>query len=385
MARIAGSLQIEDDTQTPARPSLYEQYRSRRNRLIAHPTFQRWAIAFPLTRWIARRQANDLFRLTTGFVHSQILHACVELGVFAQLADAPGSVDEIAARIGVPEEGTARLLQAAAALRLIRCDASGTWRLDDLGAVVAGNPGIRAMIRHHAMLYRDLSDPVSLLRKGGRETHTEQFWAYGRDDSASGERAAAYSDLMAASNDLIAAEVVQNYEFSRHEVILDIGGGNGAFLAAIASRAPQSQLWLFDLPSVAELAKQRFKADGIDNRATCIGGDFFTDALPTGADCVTLVRVLCDHDDSAALALLKNIHRAMRSGDVLLVAEPMAGHDADGSAVAAYFSMYFLAMRSGRCRTPQQLCDLLKAAGFRSSRPKPTRMPLFSGLILAHK
>ncbi len=385
MARTAGSLQIEDDTQTPARPSLYEQYRSRRNRLVAHPTFQRWAIAFPLTRWVARLQANDLFRLTTGFVHSQILYACVELGVFAHLADAPGTVDEIAARIGVPEEGTARLLEAAAALRLIRCDAGGTWRLDDLGAVVAGNPGIRAMIRHHAMLYRDLSDPVSLLREGGGETHTEQFWAYGRDDSLSGERAAAYSDLMAASNDLIAAEVLQNYDFSKHKIILDIGGGNGAFLAAIAKEVRDAELWLLDLPGVAELAKRRFEADGIADRATCIGGDFFADAIPTGADCITLVRVLCDHDDRAALALLENIRRAMRNGDTLLVAEPMAGHDADGSAIAAYFSMYFLAMRSGRSRTPQQLCGLLRTAGFRSCRPKPTRMPLFSGLILAHK
>ncbi|MCC7280468.1 MAG: methyltransferase, partial [Chromatiaceae bacterium] len=50
-----------------------------RNRLLASPAFQRWAVDFPLTRPIAQRRARALFDVTAGFVYSQILFACVRL------------------------------------------------------------------------------------------------------------------------------------------------------------------------------------------------------------------------------------------------------------------------------------------------------------------
>lgn len=352
--------------------------------MIARPGFQRWASGFWPTRWIARRQAGELFRITTGFVHSQVLRVCVELDLLDALKAGPHTPEEIAARTGLSNDSTDRLLDAAAALRLVCRTSTGQWVLDDLGTVVAANPGIQAMVRHHAMLYRDLDDPVALLSDATTDTETSRFWAYARNDPVTSDQASAYSDLMAASQDLIAAEVTRSYDFSKHDVVLDIGGGNGTFLIAAAERFAGPRLWLFDLPEVANLARNRFVSAGLSDRTTCHGGDFFNDEIPTGADCLTLVRVLCDHDDDAALALLETIRRAMRPGDCLLVAEPLAGQGADGRALAAYFDMYFLAMRSGRCRTADQIGQLLHSAGFAGWSARRTRMPLFTGLIVAH-
>ena len=55
------------------------------------------------------------------------------------------------------------------------------------------------------------------------------------------------------------------------------------------------------------------------------GGDFRTDPLPKGADIVSLVRVIHDHDDEAALAILNAAWKALPEGGTLLLAEPMAG------------------------------------------------------------
>ncbi len=352
--------------------------------MIARPAFQRWASGFWPTRWIARRQAGELFRITTGFVHSQVLKACVELGVLDDLKAEPRTTEEVAARTGLSNDSAGRLLDSAAALRLVCRTSTGNWTLDDLGAVVAANSGIQAMIRHHAMLYRDLDDPVALLNDTTTETETSRFWAYARNDQVTSDQASAYSDLMAASQDLVAAEVTRSYDFSKHDIVLDIGGGNGTFLISVAEQFTGARLWLFDLPEVAKLAQNRLDGAGHSDRTTCHGGDFFNDEIPTGADCLTLVRVLCDHGDDAALALLEAVRRAMRPGDCLLVAEPLAGQDADGRALAAYFDMYFLAMRSGRCRTPDQIGYLLHKAGFASWSALRTRMSLFTGLIVAH-
>ena len=49
------------------------------------PAFRRWAVAFPLTRGVARHRTRALFDLCAGFVYSQILLACVQLRLFDML------------------------------------------------------------------------------------------------------------------------------------------------------------------------------------------------------------------------------------------------------------------------------------------------------------
>ena len=135
-----------------------------RDRMLESPNFQRISTAFPLTRGVARREAQQLFDLCAGFVYSQILFACVSLGVFDALKAGPLSVLALSQRLSLTSAATERLMRAAVALRLIAARGKGRYGLGMLGAALNGNPSIVAMIRHHAMLYRDLGDPVSLLR-----------------------------------------------------------------------------------------------------------------------------------------------------------------------------------------------------------------------------
>ncbi|WP_425088116.1 methyltransferase [Stappia sp.] len=369
----------------PARLSLVARLRHWRNRLIASASFQNRVASLPGLRRIARRNARDLFRINAGFLYSQILFAAVESGLLTRLKDGGRSADALATACGLPPAPMERLLIAAQGLKLVTRLGDGSWWLDDLGAVVAGNPGIAAMIRHHAMVYRDMSDPLALLTSTG-ETETSRFWAYaGADhpDRMDARTAGAYSDLMHHSQDLIATEVLRAYDFSPHRRLLDIGGGDGTFLSAVAARHPALDLLLFDLPAVAERAEKAMDARGLGARTRCFGGSFFDDPIPLGADCLSLVRVLCDHEDAAVLALLRAIRAAMGPQDTLLIAEPMAGPDDDRRFAAAYFEFYFLAMRSGHCRTPAHLRDLLRQAGFSRISERRTGMPLFAGLLVA--
>ena len=375
---------------SPPRPGLRhsvgQRLRGFRNRLVADAGFQQRVAKFPLTRRFARRQSEDLFRAATGFVQSQILFACVEIDLFALLAKGPLSAQDIASRTSLPLPSIERLLPAARALGLIRIGGNGRWILDDTGAVISGNEGIRAMIRHHAMLYRDLADPVALLRNPGRETETAAYWAYAgarAGEGVSGPEAETYSALMRSSQDLVATEILDAYPLGEHRAILDVGGGEGAFVAAVGARHDAPALHIFDLPPVAERATAVMAKAGFGDRFTAHGGNFFTDPIPGTTDCVTLVRVLCDHDDAAALALLKNIRSSINIDATLLIAEPMDGDDTGGALAAAYFGLYFLAMRSGACRSPQRITDLLETAGFGSIRRVPTRNPLFASVICA--
>ncbi len=356
-----------------------------RNRILISPRFQRFATRFALTRPEARRRARALFDLVAGFTYSQILAACVETRLLELLADGPLDVDSIAAQTALPVPGALCLLRAAAALGLVEPLGGQTaWTLGSAGAALLGNRGIAEMVAHHHLLYADLADPVALLRRGGGGGALSGLWGYaetpGSGDSAA---VAAYSALMAASQPMVAAQTIDAYPFHRHRRLLDVGGGEGAFLAAVGDRVPGLELGLFDLPAVCDRARVRLDERGLGARAHVHPGDFTADALPSGYDVISLVRVLHDHDDGPAQALLRAIHAALPAGGRLVIAEPMAETPGAEPAGAAYFGLYLLAMGSGRPRSPAEIGAMLKSAGFARVRTLATAIPLTARVIVA--
>ncbi|MFO1415227.1 MAG: methyltransferase [Burkholderiales bacterium] len=355
-----------------------------RNRLVGDPGFRRFTARMPLTRPIARRKARAAFDLTAGFVYSQVLQAAVRLGLLRVLAERPQTVEVVARRIGVPPAATARLLEAAVALDLAADRGEHRYGLGETGAAIAGDPAICAMIEHHAVFYRDLADPVGLLR-GTVTPELRTYWAYASADrphDLADASVASYSALMADSQSLIAGEVTAACDLRRHACLLDVGGGEGAFVAAAAAACPDLRFILFDLPAVVPRAQKRLAPLGLGDRVRFEGGDFKHGPLPRGADVATLVRVLHDHDDDVAAALLAKVRAALAPGGTVVIAEPMA--DGPGAArVAAYFAMYFLAMGSGRLRDFGAQRALLENAGFTGVRRLRTALPLQTSVVTA--
>ncbi|RAI57670.1 methyltransferase [Roseicella frigidaeris] len=369
-------------------PGTLDRLRDLREGLVANPRFRRWAARFPLTRPVARRRTRALFDLCAGFVYSQVLLACVRLRLCELLrAEGAMSAAALAPRLGLDEAAAQRLLGAAASLGLVARRRGGRFALGPLGAALVGNAGLVAMVEHHAALYADLRDPVALLRGEGRgATDLARLWPYAgeaRPEALGAAEVAAYSTLMAASQAMIAEEVLDVAPLRAHRCLLDLGGGEGVFLAAAAARAPHLQLLLFDLPAVAERARARFAREGLGGRAQAIGGDFLRDPLPAGADLISLVRVLHDHDDDVALAILRAARRALPTDGSLLLAEPMAGTPDAEPAGEAYFGFYLLAMGQGRPRRPAEIDGLLRAAGFGPARLLRTGTPLLVRAMLA--
>ncbi len=362
-----------------------ERIRDFRNRKVADPAFRRWAGRFPLTRPIARRQAKALFDLTAGFVYSQVLAACVRVDLFEMLAAGPADIGAIAAHAGLPRQGAHRLLKAAAALDLVEARGNDRYALGPLGAALVRNAGVTAMILHHDILYGDLRDPLALLA-GQAKSELTHYWAYAgaeQERPAEPRRHEVYTRLMAASQAFVTAEVLDAYPFGRHRLLLDVGGGDATFLIAAARAAAGLKLALFDLPPVAAIARQHIVAAGLADRAMAHEGSFFADDLPRGADLVTVNRVLHDHDDASALAILRAIRKAIAPEGTLLIAEPMAGTPGAEASGDAYFGFYLLAMGQGRPRTVDEIKRLLARSGFVRAREIATNTPLIARIVVA--
>lgn len=369
----------------PPAISFGDRWRSWRDALLASRRFQSWAAAFPLTRPIARRHAGELFDLCAGFVYSQVLVACVRLKLFEQLQAGPLRADVLTTRLAMPQASAMALLDAASALRLLERRSDGRYGLGPLGAAMLGNAGIAAMVEHHAALYADLADPVALLRGADGEQRLANYWPYSiavPSAAVTQDSVAPYTELMSASQPMIAAEVLAAYPLHKHRCLLDVGGGDGSFLVAAARRAPQLQLRLFDLPGVAGIARAKLNAADVLGRTEIFGGDFLRDPLPQGADVISLIRVVHDHDDEAVLRLFANIRAVLPPDGVLLLGEPLAG--ASGrDRVSAYFDIYLRVMGQGRARRFEDLVRLLGVSGFSTVRRRRTRIPLIASVLVA--
>jgi len=369
--------------------SLYDVWLDFQEKCLTSQKFHDFATKFPLTRPIVRKRQSELFDIVSGFVYSQILSACVELGLFSHpKMKAPGAtLEEISeiTKLGLDE--TRRLMDGAVSLRLFE-KRHGKYRYGDLGAALSINKGVLAMIGHHGEFYKDLIEPIELLKSGRRETHLSRYWDYARNDdpaAVDGEKVSAYSELMSESQLMVSKEVLASFNFSSFKTLLDVGGGQGTFLTCIAESYTDLEIKLFDLPEVAKRAEATFVSNELSTRATCYGGSFFDDDLPKGADLISLVRILHDHDDEPVMKILAAVYKALDKGGQLIVCEPMSTGNSAHRIADAYFNFYLYAMGSGRPRTPDYLMKMLKEVGFSHVRSEKVRSPLITSILVGEK
>lgn len=340
----------------------------------------------PILRRIARHEGEALFDLVAGFVNSQTLMALVELRILHILNDGAQPAQTLAVRCDIPTDRMQILLQAGAGLGLLRRQKDGRFALKMRGASLLGVPGLEGMVRHHRALYADLADPVAFLR-GGQQTELARFWPYvfGAAGAVDPAVTATYSELMADSQGLVAEDTLRMVDLRGVTRLLDIGGGTGAFLVAVGAACPDVHLDLFDLPVVVTGAAARFSAAGLTARATIHPGSFRDDALPRGADAISLIRVLYDHSDSTVAHLLSAVLDTLPPGGRLIISEPMSGGAKPDRSTDVYFSLYTLAMQTGRTRSCAEIATLLASVGYVNIRTHWGFRPFVTSAVTAEK
>ncbi len=360
----------------------FGRIRQRLMKLVSQPGFQSWASRFPLTRRIARKDGEQLFDLVAGFAYSQVLFAIVKLDILEHLRNQPLSAEVLASKTGLTPERLEMLCNAGVALELLSIDKNGCYQLARLGAATLGVPGLRQMILHHDLLYQDIADPVAFLA-GQTSPSLAEFWPYVRTETAkevSGEAANKYSELMAASQRMVAEETLDTVDFGQFHSLMDVGGGTGAFLTEVTKRHPEIHVTLFDLPAVVEAAKSM----PVLPDAQLIGGSFLEE-LPEGNDAISLIRVLYDHSDTTVSQLLGRVFDALPSGGLVIISEPMTGGSHPNRSGDVYFSLYTLAMKTGKARAPETIANFLENSGFQQIRTHKSARPFVTSVVTAHK
>lgn len=300
------------------------------------------------------------------------LRLACDLGLADLLADGPLPVEELAERTGTHSRSLCRMLRALACRGVFEEHEEGVFGPTRLSEVMRGDhplafadscPLLPFDVRawsalEHAVRTGEPAFPVV----NGEEYH--DYLAHRPEDSARADGS------MRGVNALHLRTVLPHCDWAGVRTLVDVGGGDGGFLAAVLARFPQMRGTLLDQAHVLERAPEVLAEAGVADRCTTVAGDFFGE-IPAGADCYLLKTVLPGWDDARARTLLRGVRAAMRPDSRLVLLEGvlLPGNEFD---LGKLVDLHTLVLTGGRHRTGEELSALLRDAGLRLVRQHPT-------------
>lgn len=323
--------------------------------------------------------AGQLLHLITGYWISQAICVAAELGLADLLGKRGRPVDHLAREAGVDAAALYRLLRALASSGVFAEVAPREFALTPMGVLLKrdmpGNLRDFARMQADGWHWRAWGALLESLRSG----RTARFDAGPAGEAAHNcfeylatcpGSAAIFDAAMTGYTSQVHAAVTETYDFSAARVVMDVGGGQGALLAAVLDEYPNLNGVLFDRQTVIAGAHQTFAQYDVAARAQAIGGDFFV-AVPRGADTVMLCAVIHDWDDAQATAILQRVVEAMPSDGRVLIIENVIPEDNEAHP-GKLIDLEMLLLTGGRERTLQEFATLLGAAGLCIRRVLPT-------------
>jgi acetylserotonin N-methyltransferase len=327
------------------------------------------------------RRIWDLFLSGT---YQGTIVAADDAGIFAALAKSPATIEELAQGLDFDVRATGIVLRLLASLDLL-VQRDGAFQLTNQAALYLVKDGpfywgnmMRTAVSHW---HRDTA-LAKLKAKGSAEAvgpeGTPAPTGSGRpaDGWAAGEIAIGRAHEIAAamhSHSLPAAiGAARNYDFTGIKRILDVGGGSGCFMIAIAQAHPQLTATIMELSSMCEAAAPYIQAGGVGDRVDTKAVNMFRDPWPKGYDAVFFSNVWHDWNFTTCGWLARRAYEALPKGGRIMLHEALLDDDGAGPVTTAAFSMLMLLATQGQQFTFGELKQLLETAGFRDIETQPT-------------
>jgi hypothetical protein len=122
--------------------------------------------------------------------------------------------------------------------------------------------------------------------------------------------------LSASLNETV-AEVC---DLTGRQSLVDVGGGDGSFLATLLLKHPEMTGTLLEVPPVIENVQAQQMEPELAGRYTYQAGDFL-ESVPEGGDAYLLKEILTHWNDENCLKILNNCRRAMAPSGRLYIIE----------------------------------------------------------------
>ena len=311
---------------------------------------------------------QELSEDMVGFWKTQTICVGAGLGVFDAL---PASAAGVAQRLEVSADKMTRLFRALWELDLVQPKADGRWESTESGDLLASG-GESEMDAAASVWggdhYRQWQRLPEILRGEPPQKDRSYF------KSLSGRELEHYQRAMTGYARRDYAALPDIVDWSRHECVVDAGGGQGALLYHLLNSNSGLDGVLLELPRVTELVQLPAH---LEERVRVAPGDFF-ESWPVPSDAVVMARVLHDWKDSDAGRILRRAREALKPGGRLYVIEMLPEEERPNGGL---LDLNMLVMTGGRERTIKAWRRLFDENGFELLETRS--LPSVSDILIA--
>ncbi len=311
--------------------------------------------------------SHSMVRLVRSNIPTAVIYVAAKLELVDHILDNGASAQDLAQKLNVHPGALHRVMRTLAALGVLQQDENDRFFVTQFGKTLRTDSpqSVRDYaIYSHEFIYEKYTRIMDSVRTG--KPVIKKVFDHLRSNPA---QEAIYRAGMASKTRIDTAAIIEAYDFSKCGRVVDVGGGNGAFLSGILASCEKVSGVLFDQKSAIEAAKAG--RGGSLPRCEFVAGDFF-EVVPSGGDTYVLKGVLVNWGDEEVVRILKNCRKAMKSGGRLLIIEPLMGPPNELTP-GHINDMYFLVTYGeGRLRTEEEHSNLLHQTGVRLQKNAPT-------------
>jgi hypothetical protein len=307
-----------------------------------------------------------------GCVITKAIHVAAKFNIADLLAaHGPMNCSALADKSGADEESLYRLLRALASIGIFSKDQNGKFSLTPMAeslrddspdsvkamAISVGNAFYKA--------YSELAFSVQTGNGGFEKALGVPVFEYLTNNPEEGK---IFDRMMTEIHGGETAPMVNTYDFSGFNTIVDVGGGNGEVISAVLNKNPGLKGILFDLPDVINRSRDKISARGMGDRCKIDSGNFF-ESVSKGGDAYIMRHILHDWSDADAITILTNCRKSMNTGGKILVVEAVIQEGNEPSP----FKLLDLTMLlvGGKERTSAQFENIFSKAGLKLNRVVP--------------
>ncbi|MFC0437011.1 acetylserotonin O-methyltransferase [Kutzneria buriramensis] len=312
--------------------------------------------------------AFRLIQLAEGFGAARAVQLAAELGVADLLAGEPRGAADLAAAVPAHPDALYRLLRALASVGVFVEVEPGWFGLTPVGERLRTDhpQSLRSWVIFQGLLNTVYANAADSIRTGTATTAKifgEPLFEHLRSHP---EHRALFNAAMAEQSRVTGETLAHYYDFSRARQIVDVGGGNGAFLSAVLRANPELTGVVYDQPYLADDVERQLAATGLADRCGFLPGDFL-DSVPAGADLYLMKGILHNWSDDDARAILANCRRAMDARGRLLLVDWIVP-TGNAPHPSKFLDLTMLFVYGGRERTEAEHAWLLAEAGLKLAR-----------------
>ncbi len=309
-----------------------------------------------------------LQNLSYGHKQSAALRAAVELDLFTCISEGAESIPAVADAAGINVLNAERLVVACTALGLIE-KAGGKYRNapDVERFLVKGKTTyIGPWLIFNGVDFERWKDLAAII-KSDEPPRVLGIYEMLDDDFAKVYHDATYTVGLGAGM-LFARDV----DLSKRSLILDLGGGSGAYCIAAVQKYPHLRAIVMDFEPVCKIAQGFISQWGLEDKISTLPGDFTKDALPSGADVMIMASNLPQYNEEILGKILKKAYDALAPGGEYHVCGETLDNDKCGPLGPALWGLHEALLGSyGRAHSEKEVMGYLEKAGFVDARVHP--------------